>query len=58
MTIPKELKEMTFEDFCRTVFDPSKRHTKPQVLKGKVSISTTQYILGPSNASYLAELGA
>lgn len=58
MTIPKELKEMTFEDFCRTVFDPSKRHSKPQVLKGKVAISTTQYILGPSNASYLAELGA
>ncbi len=58
MTLSKELKEMTFEDFCRSVFDPKKRHSKPQVLKGKVSISTTQYILGPSNAAYLAELGS
>ncbi|RMG60955.1 MAG: CoA transferase [Deltaproteobacteria bacterium] len=58
MTIPKELKEMTFEDFCRTVFNPKKRHEKPEVLKGKRGISTTQYILGPSCAAYLAELGA
>ncbi len=58
MTLTKELKEMTFEDFCRAVFDPSKKNIKPQVLKGKVSISTTQYILGPANAAYLSELGS
>jgi crotonobetainyl-CoA:carnitine CoA-transferase CaiB-like acyl-CoA transferase len=56
--VSKSLKDMTFEDFCRTVFDTTKRYEKPEVLKGVRAISTTQYILGPSCANYLAELGA
>lgn len=58
MAVSKNLKDMTFEDFCRTVFDTTKRFEKPEVLKGVRAISTTQYILGPSCANYLAELGA
>ena len=58
MAVSKSVKDMTFEDFCRMVFDTTKRFEKPEVLKGIRSISTTQYILGPSNACYLAELGA
>ncbi|MDH3238343.1 MAG: CoA transferase, partial [Deltaproteobacteria bacterium] len=56
--VSKNLKDMTFEDFCRTVFDTTKRYEKPEVLKGVRAVSTTQYILGPSCANYLAELGA
>ena len=48
----KNLKDMTFEDFCQTVFDTKKRYEKPAVLKGVRAISTTQYILGPSCANY------
>jgi len=58
MAVSKSVKDMTFEDFCRTVFNTDKRYEKPEVLKGIRAISTTQYILGPSNACYLAELGA
>jgi len=47
-----------FEDFCRSVFDPKKEFSKPEALKGVRVLSCTQYILGPSCASYLAELGA
>ena len=56
--VSKNVKDMTFEDFCRAVFDTSKRYDKPEVLKGIRAISTTQYILGPSCANYLSELGA
>ena len=58
MAIDKSLKDMTFEDYCRTVFNTQKRFDKPEVLKGIRCVSTTQYILGPSCAAYLAELGA
>lgn len=58
MSVPKEYKDYTFEDFCRTVFNTNKRFEKPEVLKGTRVLSTTQYILGPSAANYLAELGA
>src|SRR4030066_206415 len=58
MAIDKSLKDMTFEDYCRTVFNTKNRYDKPEVLKGIRAVSTTQYILGPSCAAYLAELGA
>ena len=58
MAIGKELRDMTFEDFCRSVFNIKDTFHKPEVLKGIRAISTTQYILGPSCAAYLAELGA
>jgi crotonobetainyl-CoA:carnitine CoA-transferase CaiB-like acyl-CoA transferase len=48
----------SFEDYCRDVFDPKKIFSKPEPLKGKRFLSCTQYILGPSCANYLAELGA
>src|SRR6266581_474240 len=48
----------TFEDFCRETFDFKKAFGKPEALKGYRVLSCTQYILGPSCASYLAELGA
>jgi len=56
--VDKSLKDMTFEDYCRTVFNTKKRFEKPEVLKGIRVVSTTQYILGPACAAYLAELGA
>jgi crotonobetainyl-CoA:carnitine CoA-transferase CaiB-like acyl-CoA transferase len=49
---------MSFEEYCRDVFDPKKVFTKPEPLKGYRFLSMTQYILGPSCANYLAELGA
>jgi len=52
------VKPKTFEEFCRDTFDPKKAFGKPEVLKGYRALSCTQYILGPSCASYLAELGA
>jgi crotonobetainyl-CoA:carnitine CoA-transferase CaiB-like acyl-CoA transferase len=48
----------SFEEFCRETFDPRKEFSKPEALKGYRVLSCTQYILGPSCASYLAELGA
>jgi len=53
----KDLKAMSFEEYCRTVFDAKKIFEKPEAFKGYVAISTTQYILGPSCANYFAELG-
>jgi len=50
--------KLSFEDYCRDVFDPKKIFGKPEALKGIRVLSCTQYILGPSAASYLAELGA
>src|SRR3989442_1465200 len=50
--------KMTFEEYCRSVFDPKKVFSKPEPLKGTRFLSCTQYILGPSCANYLAELGA
>jgi len=48
----------SFEEFCQETFNPKKEFTKPEALKGYRVLSCTQYILGPSCASYLAELGA
>src|SRR2546422_6505642 len=50
--------KMTFDEYCRDVFDPKKVFSKPEPLKGTRFLSCTQYILGPSCANYLAELGA
>jgi crotonobetainyl-CoA:carnitine CoA-transferase CaiB-like acyl-CoA transferase len=50
--------KMGFEEYCRDVFDPKKVFSKPEALKGYRVLSCTQYILGPSCANYLAELGA
>ncbi len=47
-----------FEEFCRTTFSPKTEFSKPEALKGMRVLSCTQYILGPSCASYFAELGA
>src|SRR5712691_10876894 len=47
-----------FETYCREVFNPAAAFSKPEVLKGYRVLSCTQYILGPSCASYLGELGA
>ena len=47
----------SFEEYCRETFDPKKIFEKPEVFKGYVAISATQYILGPSCANYFAELG-
>src|SRR2546428_7555662 len=47
-----------FEQFCRETFDFKKAFGKPEALKGYRVLSCTQYILGPSCASYLAEFGA
>jgi crotonobetainyl-CoA:carnitine CoA-transferase CaiB-like acyl-CoA transferase len=48
----------SFEEYCRTLFNPRQVFGKPEALKGYRVLSCTQYILGPSCASYLAELGA
>ncbi|MBZ5534773.1 MAG: CoA transferase [Acidobacteriia bacterium] len=50
--------KQSFEEFCHQAFDPTKEFSKPEALKGVRVLSCTQYILGPSCASYLAELGA
>ncbi len=55
---PPQAAQPTFEEFCRETFDPKAMFSKPEVLKGYRVLSCTQYILGPSCASYLAELGA
>ncbi len=55
---PEDLDKMSFEEYCRTVFDPKTAASKPEALKGYIALSPTQYILGPASASYLAELGA
>ena len=47
-----------FETYCQQLFDHKTAAGKPEVLKGYRVLSCTQYILGPSCASYLAELGA
>jgi len=51
-------KGQSFEEFCKESFNPKKEFSKPEVLKGVRVLSATQYILGPSCAAYLAELGA
>ncbi|HLS89513.1 MAG TPA: CoA transferase [Sphingobacteriaceae bacterium] len=57
-TTEKDLMSLSFEEYCREVFDPEKVFEKPEPLKGYRVIDCTQYILGPSCGSYLAELGA
>jgi crotonobetainyl-CoA:carnitine CoA-transferase CaiB-like acyl-CoA transferase len=47
-----------FERYCRATFDPRAAFGKPEALKGVRVLSCTQYILGPSCAAYLGELGA
>ncbi len=47
-----------FERYCRETFSPAAVFGKPEVLKGYRVLSCSQYILGPSCASYLGELGA
>ncbi|HEV8539895.1 MAG TPA: CoA transferase, partial [Nitrospiraceae bacterium] len=47
-----------FETYCQKLFDYKTAFGKPEVLKGYRVLSCTQYILGPSCASYLGELGA
>jgi crotonobetainyl-CoA:carnitine CoA-transferase CaiB-like acyl-CoA transferase len=47
----------SFEEYCRDVFDPAKVFAKAEAFAGHVCMSMTQYILGPSCASYFAELG-
>ncbi|MBI2200295.1 MAG: CoA transferase, partial [Candidatus Rokubacteria bacterium] len=47
-----------FERYCRKTFDPRADFGKPEALKGIRVLSCTQYILGPSCAAYLGELGA
>lgn len=47
-----------FEEWCREEFNPAEIFSKPEALKGYRVLSCTQYILGPSCANYLAELGA
>ena len=61
MAAPRAKKTTTqdgFEAYCREVFNPAKTFGKPEALKGYRVLSCTQYILGPSCASYLGELGA
>src|SRR5947209_19925312 len=53
-----QAKQPTFEEFCHQTFDFKKAFGKPEALKGCRVLSCTQYILGQSCASYLAELGA
>ncbi len=55
---PKPAAQQGFEQFCQETFDFKKAFGKPEALKGYRVLSCTQYILGPSCASYLAELGA
>src|SRR6266571_9388991 len=47
-----------FETYCREEFNPAEVFSKPEALKGYRVLSCTQYILGPSCASHLGELGA
>ena len=47
-----------FETYCQQLFDHKTAFGKPEALKGYRVLSCTQYILGPSCAAYLAELGA
>ena len=53
-----DLDKLSFEDYCKALFDPKTAWGKPEALKGYRALSPTQYILGPSSVAYLAELGA
>lgn len=55
---PRGVSNPGFEQYCRQTFDPKAVFGKPEVLKGFRVLSCTQYILGPSCAAYLGELGA
>ncbi len=55
---PRAAANPDFERYCRETFDPKSTFGKPEVLKGVRVLSCTQYILGPSCAAYLGELGA
>src|SRR5574341_1752528 len=58
MTMPESVGGDGFEEYCRDQFNPAEAFSKPEALKGYRVLSCTQYILGPSCASYLGELGA
>jgi crotonobetainyl-CoA:carnitine CoA-transferase CaiB-like acyl-CoA transferase len=57
-SVSRQGAQPSFEEFCHETFDFKKAFGKPEALKGYRVLSCTQYILGPSCASYLAELGA
>src|SRR5450830_1975095 len=54
----EHLDKLPFEDYCKTIFNKDTLFDKPEALNGYRVLSCTQYILGPSAAAYLAELGA
>jgi crotonobetainyl-CoA:carnitine CoA-transferase CaiB-like acyl-CoA transferase len=53
-----DMDKLPFDEYCRKVFDKDELYFKPEALKGYRGLSCTMYILGPSAAAYLAELGA
>ncbi|MBI3079716.1 MAG: CoA transferase [Deltaproteobacteria bacterium] len=55
---PQPVNNPEFERYCREAFNPLAAFSKPEALKGYRVLSCTQYILGPSCAAYLGELGA
>ena len=55
---PRPPSNPEFERYCRETFSPGAMYGKAEVLKGVRVLSCTQYILGPSCAAYLGELGA
>jgi crotonobetainyl-CoA:carnitine CoA-transferase CaiB-like acyl-CoA transferase len=55
---PEPVSNPDFERYCRETFGPAAVAAKPEVLRGVRVLSCTQYILGPSCAAYLGELGA
>lgn len=51
------MSDKSFMEYVRDTFDPAREFAKPFPMSEYRGLSWTQYILGPSSANYLAQLG-
>ncbi len=54
----EEMAKLSFEEYCKKLFDPGNEWKKPEALKGIRWLSCTMYIFTPHSVANLAELGA
>jgi len=55
---PEEEDALSYDEWCRYVFDPTKAKRKPKMLDGIRVVDWTTMIFGPFSCAVLAELGA
>ncbi len=58
LSAPPEPSREAYAEWAARLFDPSRRHAKPEALKGIRVLDLSVIIFGPATADFLGELGA